>query len=146
MPRPSEGPSEKPCEPAGDHAFGDLRVAVADEGPVRVVTVAGELDHDTADALRAALAAPPPHGVERIVIDFTDLRFCDSTGLNVLLRAHLDAQAAGLRLELAGPSPVVARLLAVTGADTVLRIHPDLGSATKAPRGTAGPAAPPERT
>ncbi|MER7769185.1 STAS domain-containing protein [Kitasatospora sp. NPDC096140] len=138
MPRPSE----EPCEPTGHNESGGLRVEVLDRGPVRIVTAAGELDHDTADGLRAALARPSVPGVERIVVDLADLRFCDSTGLNVLLRARLDAEAAGFRLEVAGPSPVVARLFAITGANGVLRIHPDLGTALEAsgPPGSAGDA------
>ncbi|MFD8788910.1 STAS domain-containing protein [Kitasatospora sp. NPDC059599] len=151
MPRPSgEPPSEEPREPGGPDESGGrdesggLRVVVADQGPVCVVTLAGELDHDTADELRAVLARPPAAGFERIVVDLADLRFCDSTGLNILLRARLDGQASGRRLELAGPSPVVARLLAITGADRVLRIHRDLGTALGAPApDPAGPADPP---
>ncbi|MGW7447925.1 STAS domain-containing protein [Kitasatospora sp. NPDC054795] len=142
MPRPSE----RPCEPTGEHESGDLWVEVGDRGPVRIVTVTGELDHDTADDLRTALARPPSAaGIERIVVDLAGLRFCDSTGLNVLLRARLDAQGDGVRLELAGAGPLVVRLLAITGADGVLRVHPDLRTALEAPgEGPAGPAAPPE--
>ncbi|MFD0345247.1 anti-sigma factor antagonist [Kitasatospora aburaviensis] len=107
------------------------------EGPVRIVTVAGELDHESADGLRSALARSVDEGIERILVDFGDLRFCDSTGLNLLLRARLDAEAAGVSLEIAGLQPVVSRLFAVTGVDTVLRIHSDLASALKA--SDAGP-------
>ncbi|MGW3071531.1 STAS domain-containing protein [Kitasatospora sp. NPDC001132] len=130
----------------GELASGDLRVAVGDRGPVRIVTVAGELDHDSADGLRAVLARPPSGmGIERIVVDLAGLRFCDSTGLNVLLRARLDAEAAGLRLEVAGPLPPVARLFAITGADGVLSVHPDLRTALAASgEGPTGPGAPPE--
>ncbi|MEU8516435.1 STAS domain-containing protein [Kitasatospora sp. NPDC048722] len=126
MPRPAEQPGE------GDHESAGLHVAVRREGPARVVSVAGELDHDSANGLRAALSRPAAEGEERIVVDLADLWFCDSTGLNVLLRARLDAEAAGLRLELAGPRPTVARLFEITGADSVLRIHPDLDGALKA--------------
>lgn len=143
------GPSEQPHEPAGRTGPGDpeaaaLRVTVGDRGPVRIVTVTGELDHDSADGLRAALARPPSaDGIERIVVDLAGLGFCDSTGLNVLLRARLDAQEAGLRLELAGAGPLVARLFAVTGADSVLHVHPDLRTALAASgEGPAGPVPP----
>ncbi|MFD4659789.1 STAS domain-containing protein [Kitasatospora sp. NPDC058444] len=143
------GPPEQPQEPVGRTGPGGpdpaaLHVTVGDRGPVRIVTVAGELDHDSADELRAALARPPSaDGIERIVVDLAGLRFCDSTGLNVLLRARLDARTAGLRLELAGAGPLVARLFAVTGADTVLRVHPDLRTALAASgEGPAGPVTP----
>ncbi|MFI2608417.1 STAS domain-containing protein [Kitasatospora sp. NPDC018619] len=125
---------------------GELRVEVADRGAVRIVTVDGELDHDSADGLRAALARPAPgDGIERIVVDLAGLRFCDSIGLNLLLRARLEAQAAGVGLELAGPGRLMARLLAITGADRVLRVHPDLRTALEASgEEPAGPAGPPE--
>ncbi|MEE1787047.1 STAS domain-containing protein [Streptomyces sp. SP17BM10] len=125
---------------------GGLRIAVDRAGPVRIVALAGELDHDTADGLRTVLDAPRDDGVQRLVVDLADLRFCDSTGLNILLRARLDAEATGLRVELAGPQPVVERLFAITGADGVFLIHPDLGAALKeqGPDGRgAGPASGP---
>ncbi|MEU9079245.1 STAS domain-containing protein [Kitasatospora sp. NPDC048538] len=112
---------------------GGLQVAVDRDGPVLIVSVAGELDHDTGDGLRCALAGLVDDGVERIVVDFAELRFCDSTGLGILLQARIRTGPAGLRLELAGLSPTAARMFAITGADTVLPIHPDLGSALKAP-------------
>ncbi|MFC5889957.1 STAS domain-containing protein [Kitasatospora sp. CM 4170] len=138
MPRPAEQPRGGE-EIGGEEADHGLRVAVGREGPVRIVTVAGELDHESADGLRSALARSVDEGIERILVDFGDLRFCDSTGLNLLLRARLDAEAAGVSLEIAGLQPVVSRLFAVTGVDTVLRIHSDLASALKASDAGPGP-------
>ncbi|MFB7908303.1 STAS domain-containing protein [Kitasatospora sp. NPDC056076] len=119
-----------------EYGPGRLRVTVSRQGAVRVVSVSGELDHDTGEGLRAALVRPWDEGEQRTLVDLADLRFCDSTGLNILLRARLVAEADGRQLEVAGPTSAVARLFAVTGADTVLRIHPDLGTALR----TAGPA------
>ncbi|MEV6976880.1 STAS domain-containing protein [Kitasatospora sp. NPDC093806] len=117
-----------------------MRVEVRRVGTVRIVAVAGELDRDSVDGLRAALDGSPEEGLDRILVDLAGLGFCDSTGLNVLLRARLAAERAGIRLELAGPRPAVARLLAVTEADTVLRIHPGVAAALTA--GESGGAAP----
>ncbi|MFF0413304.1 STAS domain-containing protein [Kitasatospora sp. NPDC004745] len=108
-------------------------MAVDRDGPVLIVSVAGELDRYTGDGLRGALAGLVDDGVERIVVDFAELRFCDSTGLSILLQARIRTGPAGPRLELAGLSPTAARMFAITGADTVLPIHPDLGSALKTP-------------
>ncbi|MER7583731.1 STAS domain-containing protein [Kitasatospora sp. NPDC097691] len=89
-----DGPGGAPLRPEGlPGASGEeryvrgLAVAVVDEAPVRIVTVVGDLDHDTGDQLRAALARPVGDGIERILVDLGDLRFCDSTGLHNLIRA-----------------------------------------------------------
>jgi anti-anti-sigma factor len=94
---------------------------------VVVLTLAGELDHDTADALRGELEGR--NGAVRILVDCEGLRFCDSTGLNVLLRGRLHALEAGGRLELAGLRPPVDRMFEITGARTVFRVYDDLAEA-----------------
>ncbi|MFH9347680.1 STAS domain-containing protein [Kitasatospora sp. NPDC017646] len=142
MPGPTEVPSE------GEKQSGSLHVVVDDRASVRVVTVTGELDHDSAHVLRAALAQPLHDGVRRIVVDLAELRFCDSTGLNILLRARLDADAAGRTLEISRPRPIVARLFEVTGTDTVLRVRLDPDATpgpptTEAAGDTPPPASPP---
>ncbi|WP_104820026.1 STAS domain-containing protein [Kitasatospora sp. MMS16-BH015] len=137
----SELPAGTPAgeQPAEAGGAGRVRVEVRRAGAVRIIAVAGELDHDSVDGLRAALAAPVAQdGVERVVVDFGGVTFCDSTGLNLLLRARLDAVAAGLRLDVAGLRPAVARLFQITGADTVLRIQPDLAAALADPGGEEG--------
>ncbi|MFG2331658.1 STAS domain-containing protein [Streptomyces sp. NPDC048604] len=119
---------------AGDSGrFGvdvDRRVTA---GPgVVVLTLTGELDHDTADPLRTALDEQIEAGAARIVVDCAALTFCDSTGLNALLRARLQAQEAGGRVELADLRPPVNRMFEITGARTVFTVHDDLRAALAA--------------
>ncbi|MCP3820670.1 STAS domain-containing protein [Streptomyces sp. A3M-1-3] len=117
-------------QPAGEGVPGarfTVRERAAD-GAV-VLALAGELDHDTADPLREALADGLGVGADRILVDCAELRFCDSTGLNVLLRGRLAAQDSGIRLELAALQPPVARMFHITGADGVFRVHADLAEA-----------------
>ncbi|AXE24989.1 metal ABC transporter substrate-binding protein [Streptomyces globosus] len=121
---------------------GALAVEVRPDTGTVVLLLAGELDHDTAeplrDALQAALNAPTAAGgAPHLLVDLSRLRFCDSTGLNILLRARLVARAAGGTMELAGPTQQVARMFHLTGADGVFRVHPDLDTGLSAGR-TAG--------
>ncbi|KIF69590.1 metal ABC transporter substrate-binding protein [Streptomyces sp. AcH 505] len=108
---------------------GRLRVEVRTEGRSEVVTVAGELDHHTAELLRAPLEEALEQGRSRLVIDCSQLEFCDSTGLNVLLGARLKAEAAGGAVHLAGMLPVVSRVFEITGADAVFTVHESLDDA-----------------
>ncbi|MFJ6940408.1 STAS domain-containing protein [Streptomyces sp. NPDC101132] len=89
-----------------------------------VVVLGGELDVDRAPMLAEALemAIDQPGGPVEIVLDVAGLEFCDSSGLNVLLRAHSNAQGHGKRLSLRAPRPQLRRLLALTGSERLFPI------------------------
>ncbi|NDZ78583.1 MULTISPECIES: STAS domain-containing protein [unclassified Streptomyces] len=110
---------------------GRLRVEVRSAGPSEVVTPAGELDHHTAGLLSEPLDKALEQGRSRLVIDCSQLEFCDSTGLNVLLGARLKAEAAGGGVHLAGMLPVVARVFEITGAEAVFTVHDSLEDALR---------------
>ncbi|MET9677673.1 STAS domain-containing protein [Streptomyces sp. NPDC006482] len=96
-----------------------------------VLMLDGVLDHETAAPLRDALEENV--GAERVVVDCSGLRFCDSTGLNVLLRARLRVLAEGGRVELSGLHPPVDRMFEITGARRLFRVYADPGTALHAP-------------
>ncbi|WP_411108990.1 STAS domain-containing protein [Streptomyces sp. c-19] len=95
-----------------------------------VLLLQGELDYGTAAPLRDALEGNT--GADRVVVDCAGLRFCDSTGLNLLLRARQRMLEHGGRLDLAGLRPSVDRMLEITGARTVFRVYGDAAEALAA--------------
>jgi anti-sigma B factor antagonist len=94
-----------------------------------VLSLAGELDHDTAPALRIALGRCEQAGTSRILVDCSALDFCDSTGLNLLLEARANAKGRGASLALVGMAPSVARVFEVTGAETLFPRYATLDEA-----------------
>ncbi|MEZ5239655.1 MAG: STAS domain-containing protein [Microthrixaceae bacterium] len=72
----------------------------------------GELDSHTAGSLDEALDRADEKS--DLVLDLSAVDFVDSSGLRVLV-AHHQRCDAGARLELAGPSGAVRRLLEMTG-------------------------------
>lgn len=119
----------------GSTSRGRLTVDVRHVGISAVVTPEGELDHHTSDLLREPLERSVEDGYNRLVVDCSRLQFCDSTGLNVLLGARLNAEAAGGGVHLAGMLPVVARVFEITGASAVFTVHDDLEAALGHPTG-----------
>ena len=83
-----------------------------------VVTVAGELDSSNAHVLAARMGSVTHTDPERLVFDLSDLRFMDSAGLAILVRAAAEIDT----IELRRPSPIVSRLIELTGLTSVLRI------------------------
>ncbi len=91
-----------------------------------VVAARGELDLATAPALEDALLPRLREGAD-VVLDLRALEFMDSTGVRVIVGAHLAAQEHDGALAVAVvPDGPVARVLEISGLDAVLRIvdHP----------------------
>lgn len=72
------------------------------------------------DGLRDAAAGGPP----RVVLDMSAVEFLDSSGLGALV-AVMKQLAPDQRVELAAPSPIVAKVLRLTRMDQVFRVHAD---------------------
>ncbi|MDI5982894.1 STAS domain-containing protein, partial [Amycolatopsis magusensis] len=64
---------------------------------------------------------------------FSEVGFCDSTGLNVLLRARLSAERAETAIELVGLRGPVRRMFRITGADEVFPVYADVAEALAVP-------------
>jgi anti-sigma B factor antagonist len=88
---------------------------------VPVITAPAEIDLATAGQLRLVLMHAAGCGHTTIVVDMTRTRFCDSTGLHVLVRAHQWALTDGGELRLAIPADGAAfRIFAITSLDRVI--------------------------
>ncbi len=87
------------------------------------MSVQGEIDLYTVPRLQRELTSVLGSGNPiRLVVDLSGVDFCDSTGVNVLLAAHRQAQESGGDLELAAPRPAVRKILQVTGLETVFTV------------------------
>ncbi|HEU5029134.1 MAG TPA: STAS domain-containing protein [Spirillospora sp.] len=103
---------------------GDAEFSVRRRGEWAQVTVTGELDLSTADALQDHLdAAMRLRKCPQVLVDVTRMTFCDSSGLNVLLRARKRISALRGRLVLLRPTDRFARVLRTTGLDGVFDIR-----------------------
>jgi anti-sigma B factor antagonist len=81
------------------------------------VLVSGELDMASADEFDDAVRIAEKATARAIVVDLTNLRYMDSTGLSVLLKAHTRSQQDGDRIRfLPSKYDAVRQLVAVTGA------------------------------
>src|SRR5580700_288631 len=74
------------------------------QGIWTLVRPVGELDLAVADEFRATiLEALVEGGTDHLAIDFSDVTFLDSTGLNVIATALKETRSRGGRLVLVGP-------------------------------------------
>ena len=99
---------------------------------VAVLHLKGELDADTAAKLHATLAELLERPVPRIVVDLSDLKFCDSVGLSAFITSKQVISARGGWLSFAGGNPFLTQLMETVGLSRYFAIFPEVEDAIAA--------------
>ena len=112
-----------------------MRATVIDHrSDVAVLRLSGELDADTASTLHATLADLLERPVPRIVVDLTDLKFCDSVGLSAFIVSKQVITARGGWLHFAGANAFLTQLLKTVGLSRYFAIFAEVDDAIAAER------------
>jgi len=93
-----------------------IQVTFCDQNMARV-ELCGELDALTSQRCGEFLLALLSEHPSNIVLDLSDLAFCDAGGLGAFVRVANRAEALGCVVTLTGVRPLLARQLRVTGLD-----------------------------
>ncbi|HYX87099.1 MAG TPA: STAS domain-containing protein [Gaiellales bacterium] len=89
-----------------------------------VVRVEGELDIDSADALRDALDEAEASVQTVLRLDASGVSFLDSTALGVILASAQRMEERGARFELVCTSPSIRRILDMTLISRTVHVLP----------------------
>ena len=101
-----------------------------------VVIVRGQLDLDTAPVLSTTLDQVLDRDVARVVVDLSEVEFCDSTGLSTFVAGHNRAERTGGWVRLAAPTAWMARLLDTVGLTGRIGVYPSVAEALSTPAGS----------
>jgi anti-sigma B factor antagonist len=104
-----------------------------------VVTLPTEIDISNAESIGEELCAAFAPGVRTVIADMTATRFCDSSGISMLMLAQRKAIAAHAELRLVALSTAVLRALTLVRIDHFLPVYASLADALR-------PGPPPETT
>lgn len=111
-----------------------LEVTSADAGGgMHRIHVKGTLELATAEVLRNHVAQAMKAGHVHLILDLNDVKYMDSSGLAVLLGTLRRVRERHGSLRLVCNVRPVLRLLALTGIDRLLPIHPDEAGALQEP-------------
>jgi anti-anti-sigma factor len=125
-----------------------LKVMEGERGEWTVLAVSGEMDLVTSPAVRQHVHEAVADGRRSVVLDLTGVRFCDSSGVGVLISARRLMRSCSGRLRLILPTEEdpahrshLNRVLAALGLRRLFDVYPDLPAAIAAPVETdaAGP-------
>ena len=109
-----------------------LTVSTRDEDGCAVLIVSGEIDLYSATVLRDAVHKLIARGRVRLVVDLTDVDFCDSTGLGVFVGAYKRTRACGGTLRVVCVSSHLLGMLRITGLAKVFPVYGDVTAAIEA--------------
>ncbi len=96
-----------------------------------LLTLAGELDYSNAERFHHDLQDAIGQGRNDLVIDLTDLTFCDSTGIQSFLNTRQTVQDRGGSIVLVNLHPRLERLFHLTGLAQAFGIQPTVADALK---------------
>src|SRR5690348_13080595 len=88
-----------------------------------------KLDTMIAPSLKSELVVLNADGVRNLIIDLTETRYCDSSGLSAILVANRLCKNANGVMVITGLQDPVKKLISISQLDSILRIADDLTSA-----------------
>jgi len=94
-----------------------------------VVTLPAEIDISNAGQIGEELCTAFTPGVTTVIADLTDTRFCDSSGISMLVLAHQKALTNNAELRLVAISTAVLRALTLVRIDHLLPVYSSLADA-----------------
>jgi anti-sigma B factor antagonist len=90
---------------------------------------AEKLDSHVSPSLKAELVVINAEGYKNIILDMSDTRYCDSSGLSAILVANRLCKNANGSFVLSGLQRSVAKLISISQLDTILNIVPTIDEA-----------------
>jgi anti-anti-sigma factor len=92
-----------------------------------LATLSGEVDLSNAPGLATELTAAVPNTALELVLDLSEVSYLDSAGVSMLFALSRQLQARQQKLHLVVPPAArIARLLTVTGIETIAQLSPDV--------------------
>jgi anti-sigma B factor antagonist len=88
-----------------------------------LISLDGELDHDSAPRFAWALDSATPPAGQGIVLDLSRLGFLDSSGLAAILELYRRMDRAGAGFAIVSSRPQITRIFAVTAIDQVVSVR-----------------------
>ena len=101
-----------------------LDLEIADAAGAVLVAPSGDLDMATAEKLAAGALREVSRSPAAMTINMRRVSFCDSAGINVLVRIRNACERTGTAFRVAEPQPHVRVLLEITGVAEFLNVDP----------------------
>ena len=99
-----------------------LTVTSQKSGDEAVVHCSGKVTMETANQLRE-VARAAMEGSKRLIVDFSDVSYLDSSGLGTVVGLYITSKKAGCAMRLVNLSPRVKEIFTLTRLGEILEGH-----------------------
>ena len=109
-----------------------MQVSESRSGDTLVISAAGRIDHQTAEAFRKALEPKLVNcaeGGDRVILDLAAVDYISSVGLRVLLMASKRASAQKGKIAVAAMQPNVAEVFRISQFNRILAAYDTVDAA-----------------
>jgi stage II sporulation protein AA (anti-sigma F factor antagonist) len=101
-----------------------LQIEMEHHRKALIVRLKGELDHHTAEAVKAQMESAITKGeINHIVLSMKDLTFMDSSGIGVIIGRYKQITSKGGKMIVCDVNPAVYRLFELSGMFKILTFH-----------------------
>ncbi len=92
-----------------------------------IAKVSGELDHHLAGKIRDEADARIVKGsIRKLIFDFTDLNFMDSSGIGLVIGRYKLVKSRGGKVNIISCNPCVNKILHMSGIMRIIDVYPDI--------------------
>ena len=109
-----------------------MEISERSEKSIPVISLKGDIDLESSPQLRAVLKPKAEAKCPKLILDFSEVNYIDSSGLATLIEYFQQTQGFGGKLALACLSPRVRNVFEIVRLQEIFSLHPDLPSALAA--------------
>jgi anti-sigma B factor antagonist len=100
-----------------------------EDGGVRILCLSGEIDLQQSPKVRQILQAKVNEQAAALVVDFTEVKYIDSSGLATLVEYYQKSRSYSGRIALAGMSARVRSVFDLVRLSEIFQIYPTVAEA-----------------
>jgi anti-sigma B factor antagonist len=109
-----------------------VQITERTEESVPIVAIDGDIDLESSPKLRDFLKPKASAKTPRLLLDFTQVNYIDSSGLATLIEYFQSVQGFGGKLGLACLNPRVKNVFEIVRLEQIFTLYPDIPAAVAA--------------
>jgi anti-sigma B factor antagonist len=94
-------------------------------GPVTVIRFAGDISSASRDAVLGTYQRLSKEDHKRILLDFTEVEYLNSSGIALVIQMLLEANKSGQKIQAFGLTPHFQKVFTMVGITKYTALHPD---------------------